>query len=59
MNETVLRETQSEHDAYCNSDDDQDERDETATEPQIFDGYGASTTRFALFANTSSVDPSL
>ena len=55
MNETVLRETQSAHDAYCNSDDDQDERDET----QIFDGYGASTTRFALFANTSSIDPSL
>ena len=35
MNETVLRETQSAHDAYCNSDDDQDDRDETATEPRI------------------------
>ena len=35
MNETVLRETQSAHDAYCSSDDDQDDRDETATEPRI------------------------
>ena len=56
MNETVLRETQSAHDAYCSSDDDQDDRDETATEPRIA-SFHDSLCAFRKYV--SSIDPSL